>query len=61
MLGEKTVPAMSAANCAKPFETSVAYHKPAPDLYGGGLGPRRDGRPHVRLQYVKVGDDRRSH
>ena len=23
-----------------------------PDLYGGGLGPRRGGRPHVRIQNV---------
>jgi len=30
--------------------TENAHEVPAPDLDGGGLGPRRDGRPHVRIQ-----------
>jgi len=30
----------------------------APDLDGGGLGPRSGGRPHLRIQNVWVGDDR---
>jgi len=27
----------------------------------GGLGPRRGGRPNVRIQNIQVGDDRWSH
>jgi len=42
------------------FQTKAITHMltSAPDLDLGGAGARRGGRPHLRIQNVKIGDDR---